>query len=123
MSKRKSTAFTDSDYVIKSTIPTLEEVAQELVQEGVVEKELQSTLGSGFVIENVPVPKRAGRKAVHTFPVAQLTPGSEQSFLVPSKPEDVKKTLTRIRTFAYRNDLKVTLRQEENGVRVWRAKN
>ena len=115
MSKKKTNAFTDGDYVVKPQEPkTLEQIETELVEEGIV-------VEGGFRIEAVPVPKRAGRKAIHSFPIEKLTPGSKQSFLVTSTPEDLKKTLTRIRTFAYRNDFKVILRTENGGVRVWRA--
>jgi hypothetical protein len=75
-----------------------------------------------YQIESKPIPKRSGTKRLD-YPIEKLTPGSEQSFLVPAEGDDVRKVKASIRTFAYRNDLHVTLRQEDNGVRVWRTVN
>ncbi len=76
-----------------------------------------------FAIEEVSIPKnsRVGVARLE-YPVADLTAGSNQSFLIPATPEEVKKVSASVRAFAYRNDLKVTLRydSENAGVRVWR---
>lgn len=111
VSKKKTSQFTDADFVVKAVSP-----------EVVSEPEGKAEEVTDFTIEEVEIPKRSGRKATNTFPIDKLTAGSNQSFLVPSTPEDVKKVTTRIRQFSYRNDYKVVLRTEEKGIRVWRAK-
>lgn len=140
MSKKKSTSFTDTDIVIRETVvePPVDTVSE---PESSFEHIFGTALGTksanvelenaepkpvvnNYVIETVSVPKRSGRKATTSFPIADLEAGSEQSFLVPST--DVKKTTTKIRTFAYRNGFKVILRTEGDGtvqgIRVWRKK-
>jgi len=114
VAKKKTAQFTDSDFVVKAVEPTEPQAEREVA--------LSPALGSGFVIEDVAIPKRSGRKPSNIYPINQLEAGSEQSFLVPSSPEEIQKITTRIRTFAYRNDFNVILRTEENGVRVWRKK-
>lgn len=75
-----------------------------------------------FQIEEKDIPKRPGRRASLTYPIAQLEAGSEQCFTVPATTETVKKVLTSIRTYAYRNGFRVILRQSPYGVDVWRKK-
>jgi hypothetical protein len=74
-----------------------------------------------FAIETVSVPKRSGRKASLEFPLAQLTPGSDQSFKVPATDDKVKAVTASVRAYAYRNGFNVTLRPEAGGIRVWRS--
>jgi len=69
----------------------------------------------------IPTPKRRGRKAVLSYPIAGLTPGTDESFLVDVAPESVKKVSMSIRTFAYRHGMRVIIRPAEDwGIRVWR---
>jgi hypothetical protein len=110
MAKRKTQAFTDADYVIHETAGAFESrVAEEPLP-----------VANNFVIEEHDIPKRSGRKGTLTYPIADLKSGSKQSFLVPTTPENIKNVTSSIRTFAFRHDLKVTLRAEATGVRVWR---
>jgi hypothetical protein len=105
MSNKKSSQFTDTDYVVKPV-----EEPEEFPKESF----------PGFDIEEVAIPKRTGRKPVNVYPIDKLEAGSTQSFLVPSKPDEFKNNNIRVRTYAYKHGFKVILRNEENGVRVWR---
>jgi hypothetical protein len=121
--KKKTHAFTDADFVVQAQPePKLDAYISSLESAPVTETNAEPVGTSGIVIEKVPVPKRGGRKPNITFPIDKLTAGTEDSFLVPAKPEDVKKVTARIRTFAYKHDFRVILRSEATGVRVWRKK-
>lgn len=120
MSKKGTKQFTDTDFVIQerhtTTVPgDISEQTQGYID---VIKEIGEE--TRFVIEERDVPKRSGRKSSLNYPIDKLTPGSKESFLVAAKADKVKNVLSSIRTFAFRNKLKVTLRVEADGVRVWR---
>ena len=108
MSKKGTKQFTDTDFVIQEHPSPPVPVDTEAVTDNT------------FVIEERDVPKRSGRKSSLNYPIDKLTPGSKESFLVAAKADKVKNVLSSIRTFAFRNKLKVTLRVEADGVRVWR---
>jgi hypothetical protein len=137
MSKAKKKAnFTDADFVIQARLDGIKdaEAAIQADADAAKTKISEQTQGyidvikrmgttpTGFAIEERDIPKRSGRKGVLTYPIADLEPGSKQSFAVPATPETIKNVTSSIRTFAFRHGYKVTLRQEENGtvVRVWR---
>lgn len=82
---------------------------------------METITGSLYPLEEVAIPKRPGRKSQLAYPIAEMEPGSSQSFLVPAEAADVKNVTSSIRAFAYRNNFKVILRHEATGVRVWRA--
>ena len=74
-----------------------------------------------LTIEEVDVPKRAGRKSTLSYPIASLTPGTKQSFFLPAIDEaTAKKVGTSVRTFASRNGFRVQVADVQGGVRVWR---
>lgn len=117
MSKSKSKLFTDSDIVIRAVEPEIPEAVSS------IESHVSSLpTVEGFTFEIKPVPKRSGKKGNLNYPIGQLIAGSPVSFLVPATADKVKQLTASIRTFAYRNDFAVTLRTEDGGVRVWRAK-
>lgn len=109
---KNTSVLTDTDYTVVANEPsaTTNETAEDVTENA-----------SKFTIENVDVPKRPGRKGSLDYPIAKLTAGSSQSFLVPATSSEVKAKTASIRAFAYRNNLNVTLRTEEKGIRVWRA--
>jgi|ERR1017187_1648885 hypothetical protein len=74
---------------------------------------------SVFAIDEVEISQR-GRTPKLAYPVTELLPGSNQSFLVPTTTDNVKAIMTSVRTFAYRHGVKLTLRLVDGGVRVWR---
>ena len=109
MSRKKTTQFTDSDFVVQAqTEPSTATTVP-------VETKQPET----FTIEEREIPQRT-RKNTLAYPIGSLTPGSNQSFPVPTTPDKVKNTLSSIRTFAFRNGFKVTLRQDGDVIRVWR---
>lgn len=77
---------------------------------------------TGYVIEEVSLPKRSGRKGSLDYPIAQLEAGTSQSFKVPATSDTIKAVTASIRAFAYRHDHTVVIRAESDGVRVWRKK-
>jgi len=117
--KQTSKAFTDTDFVMRAQDPPhiLELEGKDLLDD--IEK-----ASSGFKIEEVEIPKRSSVKKTLTYPIGTLKAGSNQSFFVPTNPNNVKAITSSIRTFAYRNSFKVIIRQEKTdvaeGVRVWR---
>ena len=119
MSKTKSNAFTDTDIVIRAVEPIALNDDQEL-----------SEPVTAFVIQNVEIPRRATSRASLQYPIGTLEAGSTQSFFVPAALGKMKNVASSIRTFAYRNEFKVILRQEfmdmepayAIGIRVWRKK-
>jgi len=76
-----------------------------------------------YTIEDSDIPKRkGGRTSTLTYPLAQLTPGSKQSFFLPAADAVTsKKVATSVRTFSLRNGFKAVVREVEGGVRVWRG--
>ena len=81
-----------------------------------------TTATVGYVIEEVALPKRSGRKGSLDYPIAQLTAGTKQSFKVPATADTAKAVTASIRAYAYRHDHTVVIRSEAGGVRVWRKK-
>ena len=78
---------------------------------------------SGIEITEVPIPNRPGRKATLDYPVDQLEPDSEESFYIEDTPDRSTKSLKMsVRTFAYRNGFRVIIREEADGIRVWRKR-
>ena len=111
--KQTSKAFTDTDYVLRAR------------EQGIADAEAAIAADAGqFPIEEVAIPKRSSVKKTLTYPIGTLKAGSNQSFFVPTNPNNVKAITSSIRTFAYRNSFKVIIRQEKTdvaeGVRVWR---
>lgn len=109
MSKKPMKAFTDTDFVMTARKEGIEDANKAIEADKANQR---------FVFANVPIPARTGRKAELSYPIGTLAAGTEQSFFVETK--DHKKTTASIRTFAYRNDFKVIIRSEAEGVRVWR---
>jgi hypothetical protein len=75
-----------------------------------------------FVIEkNVPIP--ASRVRTSGYPFREMVVGD--SFLVPASQEQLKAVKNRLssasRNFGKKSGVKFTVRQEDGGVRVWRA--
>ena len=115
MGKKNTTQFTDADVVIK---PQPDPPAPEDAPETLAGT---STTGvAEFVIEEVDVPGRKGRNTLLSYPVASLVAGSKQSFFVPAALDKLAKVTTSVRTFAQRGGFKVTIRNVEGGIRVWR---
>ncbi len=105
--KQTSKAFTDTDFVMKTP------------EEPEFPTEDSGTQGE-FPIEEVEIPRRSSVKKTLHYPIGTLTAGSNESFFVPSNENNRAAIISRIRTFAYRNDFKVITRQVTGGVRVWR---
>jgi hypothetical protein len=126
MSKKTMKAFSDSDVVIKEQ-PTPEVPGEEVVPETFTATPTTSASPTGeeFIFASVDIPKRTGRGSKLSYPINVLVAGSKDSFLVPASPDKFKNVTASIRTYAYRNGFKVTLRNENTdgstqGVRVWR---
>ena len=119
MSKTKSNAFTDSDFVVKEQEPSWSERLAKATKDAPVTE---------FAIQNVEIPRRTTSRASLQYPIGTLEAGSTQSFFVPAALDKLKNVTARIRQFAYRNKFKVILRQEpstdglKTGIRVWRKK-
>ena len=119
MSKTKSNAFTDSDFVVKEQEPSFWEQLADAAKNAPV---------TAFAIQNVEIPRRSTSRVSLQYPIGTLEAGSTQSFFVPAALDKLKNVTARIRQFAYRNDFKVILRQEtstdglKTGIRVWRKK-
>jgi hypothetical protein len=114
MSKKKS----NTDEAMPETS---NEVSQAVPPEVVSGEMTEATAPKAnvFTIDEAEIPQR-GRTIMLAYPVTELTPGSNQSFLVPTAGESVKAVMTSVRTFAYRHGVKLTLRVVDGGVRVWR---
>jgi len=116
---KKVKTFTDSDFVVRTQEPG--DNVEPTIAETAVTESTPVKVSVSFKIEEIAIPKRTGRGKTLSYPIADLTPGSLQSFLVPATADTMKKVQASIRTFAYRNGFKVTLRPEDGCVRVWRA--
>jgi hypothetical protein len=116
MSKKKSQAFTDADFVVQAQPEPNVEVEVEVT----ALESVASRIENGFVIEHKAIPKRINRVTGLNYPIGSLTAGSDESFFVPAESDKVKNVTSSIRTFAYRNDFTVTIRPESGGIRVWR---
>jgi hypothetical protein len=110
MSKKKS----NTDEVMPETSS---EVSNEVVSGEMTEA--TAPKANVFTIDEAEIPQR-GRTIMLAYPVTELTPGSNQSFLVPATADTIKSVMTSVRTFAYRHGVKLTLRLVDGGVRVWR---
>ena len=116
MGKAKLKVFTDRDIVVQAQPdPPFPVDATDPV-----EPITQIVSMGDYKIERIPIPRRSGRKGIITFPIAALTPDTEDSFLVPALGEVQAKIAGSIRTYANRQGFKVVLRTEQSGVRVWR---
>jgi hypothetical protein len=142
MSRKSSKAFTDTDFVMLRTPEEKSyeelsdfEVEQEGFQdqdhypenpadsEGFIAPEYQDPepieVTNAFTITEVPIPTSTRVKTLE-YPIGTLTAGSNESFFVPLGESTLKALAASIRTFGYRNGFKVIIREEGNGIRVWR---
>lgn len=115
-SKRKGSVLTDSDIAIVAREPEAPSDLS-LISEAILSEPL---VKDGFSFGTAPVPTKRGRTTVLSYPIAQLKPDTDEFFDVPAGSDKVKAVSASIRTFAYRNDLAVTLREVAGAVRVWR---
>jgi hypothetical protein len=114
MSKGKNgSRLTDSDIAIVPREP-------EFPVDGELQLTENSDSKSVFVFGKAPVPTKKGRTTVLSYPIDQLVPNTGEYFDVPATSDKVKAVSASIRTFAYRNDLAVILREVPGAVRVWR---
>ena len=73
-----------------------------------------------FEITEVEIPTKNTHSRL-SYPLSEMKPGTSDSFHLDAvTPEAVKKVSSSVRTFAYRNGMTVVLREEDNGIRVWR---
>jgi hypothetical protein len=111
MSKKKSNTEVEVSQEVSQAVPP-EVVSGEMT-------EATAPKANVFTIDEAEIPQR-GRTIMLAYPVTELTPGSNQSFLVPATADTIKSVMTSVRTFAYRHGVKLTLRLVDGGVRVWR---
>jgi hypothetical protein len=124
MSRKSSNAFTDTDFVMKTLEkPDPEEPENPADSDGFLAPEYQDSepleVTNAFAIEEVPIP-RSSRTRTLEYPIGTLKAGSNDSFLVPVGHAAPKAVAASVRTFGYRNGFKVIIREENNGIRVWR---
>ena len=134
MSRKSSNAFTDTDFVMKTPEepdepknPTdLDEFLALEFQDSEPEspEEFNAPLYpfepvTVFSIQSVQIP-RSSREKTLEYPIHMLKAGSNDSFLVPVGTSNAKAVAASVRTFGYRNGFKVIIREENNGIRVWR---
>jgi hypothetical protein len=119
MSKKKSFVLTDKDIVIVPREPEFPADAELVSPEKALETAI-CLLKSPFTFGTAPVPTKRGRTAALSYPIDQLIPNTGEYFDVPAASDKVKAVSASIRTFAYRNDLAVILREVPGAVRVWR---
>jgi hypothetical protein len=123
MSRKSSNAFTDTDFVMK----TLEKPDPEEQDEpenpadadGFIAPAYEDSEPVGYKIEEIAIPRSSRAKTLE-YPIHMLKAGSNDSFLVPVGYAAPKAVAASIRTFGYRNGFKVIIREENNGIRVWR---
>jgi hypothetical protein len=81
---------------------------------------------NGYEIEEVELPKRKGRGAILSYPIAALEANSKQSFIQQVGESTVKNVKASIRQFAKRNGYTVSLAEEikegQEFIRVWRTR-
>jgi hypothetical protein len=136
MSRKSSNAFTDTDFVMKTLEkPDPEEPENPADSDGFVAPEYQDSEPESpeefnaplypfepvtvFSIQSVQIP-RSSRTRTLEYPIGTLKAGSNDSFLVPVGHAAPKAVAASVRTFGYRNGFKVIIREENNGIRVWR---